>query len=86
MEAAAFLAEVGEQGLDLGAHPYIAELGREAVNNDREQHVAGSLMRAVLGGIFGVGAKPFAEFLADGGEAVKSHIFEKFHGDVVVGW
>jgi len=80
--AALVLVEFGERGLNLGADAYVAQFLCEAVDDNREEHVAGGIAIVTMQGGFGIGAEPFMEFLADSGEAVEGDILKKFHGEM----
>lgn len=74
-----FLTELGQGGLDLRADANVAEFLGEAVNDDREEHVARGFGRFAVKRSFGIGAEPFAEFLSDSSEAVEGDVLQKFH-------
>ena len=79
-------AEVGKGGLDLRTNADITQFLSQAVNDDGEEHIAGGLGRFAVERGFAVGAEPFAQFLADGGEAVEGDVLQEFHfglGEVV---
>jgi len=80
VEAGLVVAELGEGCLNLGADAHVAQLLRETVNDDREEHVAGGVSLVIRQRCFGVRTEPFVKLLTDGGEAVERDVLKKFHG------